>query len=111
MTTKATRGKNGRFKAKFKMGILHYGALATAIMAICVLVVYLSGGLEGCYKTKANVTEIPDLRNRINYLFQVRLLDSIGETQRIDDLYDSLYDHREAIGELQYFKNKNFIVR
>ncbi len=110
-----TRGKNGRFKAKFKMGIIHYGGIATALVAICTAFALANGYVIGCNETVSDAKRYPSLARTVFYYDSVFLnriyQDSIQEAQRMDDLYDSLYDLRSSIEDLQYFKNKNFIVK
>lgn len=104
------RNKRGQFKGKFRMKIVHYGAIAGALVAICGLIALGNGYVIGCNETVRDANSFPILQKQMNDLSQKIFRDSIVEAQKLDDITDSLFDHREILDYLMKRSNVNQII-
>jgi hypothetical protein len=98
------RAKNGRFKKLIPFFHPQSIKMWGSIFALLAGIYATWEGFDGCEKNRVeknlSVESIPKIQSEIQWLVDRRFEDSIRETQRLDDIYDSLYDHRADLDEL-----------
>src|SRR5438552_3364314 len=89
------------------MNLSYVKALSASLAVVLTtfgIFTYVQGCEERKFQEKQNNAKVPELTKMYWTLYSLRKDDSIRESKYLDDLYDSLYDHRF---DLEYLYKKS----